>query len=105
MFQVDNTKRREEQLVKQMINGSTFALEELFLLYYQPVYTTVYSILKSKLDAEAVVEETFIAIWQNKHRHNTAQSFAQFVLQTANKCLVVYTRDIVNKKMNEFKIA
>ena len=60
--------RNDNELILSLSNGDVRAFNELFMRYHLRVYRFAMNILHSKNDAEEVVQEVFIAIWQNRHR-------------------------------------
>ncbi len=49
-----------------VLNKDSGAYKELFISYHENLHRFAYSILKSKEDAEEVISDFFIALWQKK---------------------------------------
>ncbi|MEN6455662.1 MAG: RNA polymerase sigma-70 factor [Prolixibacteraceae bacterium] len=58
----------DNELILSLSEGDVKAFNELFIRYHLRVYRFAINILHSKNDAEEVVQEVFIAVWQNRHR-------------------------------------
>ncbi len=49
-----------------VMNNDQRSYKELFILFYDRLYSFAFSILKSREDAEEVVSDFFITVWQKK---------------------------------------
>lgn len=58
----------EKLLLKKISDGNAAAFSKMFSLYRAKVFTFVDSFIHSKADAEEIVQETFLAIWQNRDK-------------------------------------
>ena len=58
----------EHNLIKSLIKGDVFSFEEVFKKYNKKIYHFSLKYLKNKEDAEGVVQEVFLSLWQNKER-------------------------------------
>lgn len=54
----------EKELLKRLIQGDVLTFEEVFKKYNQKVYTFSFRYLKNKEDAEGIVQEVFIKLWE-----------------------------------------
>ena len=55
------------------------SFKKLFDLYSKPLYRFSYSYLKSKEDAEGVVQEVFIKVWNRREQLKTNTSFKSYL--------------------------
>ncbi len=55
----------ENKLIKNIAEGDAIAFEEIFKKYNKKVYTFSYRYLKNKEDAQGIVQEVFLSLWQN----------------------------------------
>lgn len=58
----------EKLLLKEISDGSNVAFSKMFNLYRVKIFSFVDSFIHSKADAEEIVQETFLVIWQNRDR-------------------------------------
>lgn len=58
----------EKLLLRQISDGNSAAFGKVFTLYRGKILTFVNSYVHSKADAEEIVQETFLIIWQNREK-------------------------------------
>ena len=63
-------EHNEAELIQQLKGGSEAALRALFLKHRRILVRETYYILKDPDDAEDIVQETFIALWNNRTELN-----------------------------------
>ncbi len=64
-FNKMNWTNTETQLIKAFKKGDAEAFKSLFELYHKRLYSFLFRLLKSKEDAEEIVQETVLKIWEN----------------------------------------
>jgi RNA polymerase sigma-70 factor (ECF subfamily) len=55
----------KQDLLNNLIKGDTNAFEEIYRKYNKKIYAFSLKYLKSKEDAEGVVQDVFLSLWQN----------------------------------------
>lgn len=58
----------EKLLLKEISDGNSLAFNKMFCLYRGKILAFVDSLVHSKADAEEIVQETFLVIWQNREK-------------------------------------
>lgn len=58
----------EKLLLKEISDGNSLAFNKMFSLYRGKILAFVDSFVHSKADAEEIVQETFLVIWQNREK-------------------------------------
>ncbi len=58
----------EKLLLKEISDGNSLAFNKMFCLYRGKILAFVDSFVHSKADAEEIVQETFLVIWQNREK-------------------------------------
>ena len=61
-------KDNENKLIEDLHKGDSIAFDELYRLYYNKVYSFSYRYLQNKHDAEEVVQELFIKVWNSREK-------------------------------------
>ena len=79
---------REKLLIRELQRGNAKAFELLYKQYHARLYNFCMSIIHNKQDAEGMVQEVFIAVWENREKLDENKSFSGFVFSIAkNKTL------------------
>ena len=79
---------RDEELVAMAKNGDRGAFEMLYERYKNRVYGFSLRMLRVRADAEEVVAETFLSVFENIYRFDEKMSFPSWLFTIArNKCL------------------
>ena len=73
----------ETELIASLQRGSVTAFEILFENYSQKLYRFSFSYLKSEAEAEDIVQEVFLKIWQNRSSLKTETSFQSYLFTIA----------------------
>lgn len=74
-------ENNEILLVNRLKKGDNKAFDELFSLYGNRLYYFSYGYLKSKEDAEEVVQEVFLRIWRNRTNLKPELSFKAYLFK------------------------
>jgi RNA polymerase sigma-70 factor (ECF subfamily) len=75
--------KTEKELIVSLQSGSITAFEGLFEYYSQKLYRFALSYLKLDNDAEDIVQEVFIKIWQNRSSLKSETSFQSYLFTIA----------------------
>jgi RNA polymerase sigma-70 factor (ECF subfamily) len=78
----------DRELVERALKGDASAFEELVLLYGQAVYRTALAALGSPLDAEDVMQDTFIVAYRKLSHFRGDASFKTWLLTIAWRCAI-----------------
>ena len=73
----------EQQLIKRLAKGESKAFEELYLKYGRRLYVFVFDYLKSKDDAEEIVQEVFVKIWDKRSQLKEHESLKGYLFTIA----------------------
>ena len=79
----DSNFQTEQEIIVSLHRGSITAFESLFENYSQKLYRFSYSYLKSESEAEDVVQEVFLKLWENRSRLRTGTSFQSYLFKIA----------------------
>ena len=88
-------------LIESLKRGESFAFERLFTRYAQKLFAFALSYLKNEDDAEEVVQEVFLKVWDRRQELRTDTSFQSYVFTIAFNSI----RKTFNKRAreNQFK--
>ncbi len=77
------SEKEETSLVFQLHKGNAASFSALFEKHAPHVYGFSFSLLKNKLDAEGVVQEVFLRIWQKRAEVDPEKSFKSYLFKIA----------------------
>lgn len=89
------------ELVDSFVRGDNKAFAELVRRYRRKVYSLAYQVLGSHLDADEVVQETFVRIYRRRKELADVKYFSTFLLRIASN----YAIDVLRKRRGHSKIA
>jgi RNA polymerase sigma-70 factor (ECF subfamily) len=72
-------KVQEGDVVLELKKGNVQAFDVLYNKYSRSVYAMAYSHLKNEQESEGVVQNTFMYIWNNRHRIKLELSFKSYI--------------------------
>jgi RNA polymerase sigma-70 factor (family 1) len=73
----------EQEMIALLQKGSVTAFEKLFKKYGQKLYRFSHTYLKSNAEAEDVVQEVFLKLWENRAGLRTGTSFQSYLFTIA----------------------
>jgi RNA polymerase sigma-70 factor (ECF subfamily) len=91
--------RTDKELIEEIKEGKAQAFNQLYGLYGHKLYIFALSILKSKEDAEEVVQNTYLKIWEKRKSIESDHSFKSFLFTVAYNLTV----DLLRKRLKEKK--
>ncbi|MFH2096463.1 MAG: RNA polymerase sigma-70 factor [Bacteroidota bacterium] len=78
----------EEMLVRRIAEGETAAFDALFDRYYRPACIFALRYVRNMDNAEDIVQDVFVKIWEGRAGLNPSGSFSAFLfLSVRNKCI------------------
>ena len=84
----------DTELVNLLIRNDEAAYSELYIRYKDKLYYFCLNLLKSKEEANDIVQEIFIRIWETRNFINPDLSFSSFLYTMARNRILNYFRDI-----------
>ncbi|HBE41643.1 MAG TPA: hypothetical protein DDW27_10655 [Bacteroidales bacterium] len=97
-----NKIKTDSELVQDLNQGFTSAFDELYLRYGKAVFHFAFSILKLKEEAEEVMQNTFLIIWEKRKSINHRQLFKSFLFTIAyNITIDTFRRKLKEKQYRE----
>lgn len=107
MIAAAKIKYLQEQIAR---NDDTFAYKELFVAFYNPLLRFAITLVKSKEQAEEVVSDVFINVWEKRKRINSISNLKVYLfIAVKNTSLNYISRqhknltDSVDEAAMEFK--
>jgi len=83
---------QEHILIKQIKQGNTVAFDTLYHSYFSKLFGFAYNLTQSREDAEEIVQEAFIKIWEMREELNEHKSFSSLLFTLAKHKIYNKTR-------------
>jgi DNA-directed RNA polymerase specialized sigma24 family protein len=94
-----NNKVDQEMLIDQFLKGDFDAFSELYWQYHKSVYSKAYRLLVSKSEAEEVVLDVFVDLWNHKSLISDIRSFQMQLGSLTDRCIFSLLKRKVNEKV------
>ncbi|MFT3843707.1 MAG: RNA polymerase sigma-70 factor [Lacibacter sp.] len=88
----------EKKLLQDIANGDELAFKEFFELYRNRLFVFVEQLIHSKADAEEIVQDTFLKIWQTAPRLAEIDKPGYYIYTIARNKTLNHIRKITNDK-------
>lgn len=85
-------------LILRIIEDDTAAFESLFHLYHKRIYSFAQGLLNSSFDAEEVVQNVFMALWNQRKTLNISGSFTSYIFAISRNIIYEHIRQKINKE-------
>lgn len=91
-------RRNERQLIIELKDGDQTSFQKLYSTYAPKLFGFSRKYLNSTQDAEEIVQEVFIRIWEKRQNIDENQSFSSYVIQAAKHRIYNGFRKRVNEQ-------
>jgi RNA polymerase sigma-70 factor (family 1) len=93
----------EKDIVQRLKSGEVQAFDEIYNLYSKRIYRFAYSFLKTKVNAEEIVQEVFLRVWEKRAKINKYYSFKAFLFTVSHNIIIDNFREnLKEQKYVEF---
>ena len=94
--------KSNKELIRLIQNGDMVAFYNLYERYSKKLYFFVLRYIKLEADAEEIVQEVFIKIWENRNKIDVYSSFESYLFTIAyNTTISLFRKRITEKKYLE----
>jgi RNA polymerase sigma-19 factor, ECF subfamily len=87
----------DEKLMQEIKADNMFAFDALYGKYCKKVYKFGYSILKTREEAENLMQDVFLNLWENRHKVEKDASIKSFIFTVTYNSAI----SIIRKKARE----
>jgi RNA polymerase sigma-70 factor (family 1) len=89
----------ESKLLQQVAEGSREAYAMLYQFFFPKLYQYIYGIIRSKEDAEEILQDIFLTLWEKKKELQNVRSFNAYIFRIArNKLINKFEHEKVQRK-------
>ena len=103
-FKIDhlNSKKTNKELLIRLKDGDILAFDEIYNKFCKKLFGFVFQHIKHEADAEEIVQEVFIKIWESRNKIDVYSSFDSFIFTIAyNATISLIRKRITDKKYIE----
>lgn len=93
------TVTNNTELIKKLKNGDVLAFDAIYKQYCTRLYGFVLKLIKQESDAEEIVQEVFVKIWESRHKIENFSTFDSFLFTIAHNTTI----SLIRKRLNEKK--
>lgn len=91
--------KNQKDIVNMFTQGSERAFERLFQLYFPRLISYANTFLYNRQEAEDLVQDVFVQIWNHKETIDTERQFSSFLFTLVrNRCLNSLKKKVVEDK-------
>lgn len=88
----------DEEYLVQMAEGSRQAFTELYNRYWEDLYVTAAKVLREQKEAEDVVQDVFLSMWNRRNELNIQGSLAAYLHTSVRyKCIHYIEKNITRR--------
>ncbi|MEN8122722.1 MAG: RNA polymerase sigma-70 factor [Bacteroidota bacterium] len=89
--------KTDKELAVLIRDGDIAAFDKIYKKYSNRLYLFVFGIVKSQKDAEDIIQEVFIKVWDKRERINEHLSFQSFLFTISHNTTI----SLIRNKMKE----
>lgn len=97
-----NTIPSDHELLALIANNDQLAFNQLFNRYWEKLFMYVVKIVKDEVEAQDVVQEVFVSLWQRREMLEEIQSLSSYLFGAVRFRSMAYIRNNLGKN-NYFK--
>jgi len=87
----------ETALIQSLNNGSKNAFDQLYFQYHKIVFANIFKFVKKQEEAEELLQDVFVALWENRKKINPQQSLLGWLtIVSHNKAINHLNRSVKN---------
>jgi RNA polymerase sigma-70 factor (ECF subfamily) len=88
----------DKYLVSRIAEGDEQAFKKLFNRYFDRLFVFVEQLIHSKADAEEILQDTFLKVWQSHHLLANQDEPAKYIYVMARNRTISYLRKMASEK-------
>ncbi|WP_163708748.1 RNA polymerase sigma factor [Mangrovibacterium lignilyticum] len=99
----NKTEHIDQQMVLRLKGGDMVAFQKIFVFYSETLFHFTCSYLKNTGEAEEIVQDVFLRIWEKRAEIDLEKSFKSFLYtMTVNKVLNHLKHQVVRQKYEKY---
>ena len=94
----------EKEILSELLDGSEYALEQIYRLYSPRLFARLLKLVKSESQAEEILQDVFLKIWENRRSIDPEKSFRSFLFKIAENKVYDFFRKVTRDKNMEARL-
>jgi len=90
--------------IKGFREGNETAFRKIYLHFSPKIYGFAFRFLKEKQQSEEIVQETFLALWENRLKFDESRALEPYLFTIAKRLVLDQLRKVVNAKVLREKL-
>lgn len=88
----------EKELLLLLLKGNEQAFEKIYQLYSTRLYGNLLKLVKSETEAQEILQDVFLKIWENRQRIDREKSFRSYLFKIAENKVYDFFRKVARDK-------
>ena len=98
-----NENNIDQDLLSRLINGDLQAFDHIYGRYSHKLFSFIFKILKNETEAEDVMQEVFVKIWESKEKLEDDKLLDSYIFTIAyNSSISLIRKRINNRKYIDY---
>jgi RNA polymerase sigma-70 factor (family 1) len=93
----------EAQVLRSLAKGSEYAFTQLVHRYQARVFAAAFQILKSRENAQEIVQEVFCKVWTDREPFLRAENHEAYIFVMARNLALKFLRRLYNERSRQFQ--
>jgi RNA polymerase sigma-70 factor (ECF subfamily) len=98
------SKATEYELLQQLIEGDAEAFRDIYELYQDKIFAFAYKLTKSKENADDIVQEVFIKLWQRREQIKVELNFGAYLKKMTQNQVYDFLKKVSRDRSLQEKI-
>ena len=94
----------EKNILSELLEGSEHAFEQIYRLYSPRLFGRLMKLVKSEAQAEEILQEVFLKIWEHRNFIDPEKSFRSFLFKIAENKVYDFFRKVAREKNMESQL-
>ncbi|MBK7041486.1 MAG: RNA polymerase sigma-70 factor [Bacteroidetes bacterium] len=91
----------DRHTILQLLSGDISTYESVYKAFFKPLYVYAYTILKDEIQAEEVVQNIFLKLWERKEKINIESSLKAYLYKSVYNDSLNYLKHLKVKSTYE----
>ena len=88
----------EKNILSELLEGNEHAFEQIYRLYSPRLFGRLMKLVKSEAQAEEILQEVFLKIWEHRNFIDPEKSFRSFLFKIAENKVYDFFEKLPGRK-------